>query len=328
MRVAILHDPTYNCMSDPEKDVIYKHRRDIKASIQSALEDLGHATQSIETGTSIFEQLQSIEFDIAFNISCEDQAFGPLVLEKMQAPYTGSDALSHMLAIDKPMTKNVLRAAGVKTPKFQVFSLQNKTELNSELRFPLFAKPSRGGCSYGISNDNLVFNKAQLTRVIERIHTQYNQPALVEEFAEGREFTIGILENSGLLVLPVLEISYEHLPPGQGRFRTFDSKMLKTGLIKSVCPAQLSRQCVDRIKKAALAAYRAVGCRDFARVDIRFDVTGAPQVLEVNSLPGLDRDFGSFTRMASEAGMEYHELVQTILLSVCKRHSVTYWTSK
>jgi len=218
----------------------------------------------------------------------------------------------------------VLRAAGVETPKFQVFSPQNTVELNSELRFPLFVKPSRGGCSCGIDNDNLVFNKIQLTYVVERIHTQYNQPALVEEFAEGREFTVGILENGGLLVLPVLEIIYE---PGQVRFRTFDSKMSKPGLTKSVCPAPLSRSDIDRIKKTAFAAYKATGCRDFARVDIRFDIAGTPQVLEVNSLPGLDRDFGSFTRMAYEAGIAYHELVRTILLSACKRHGVTYWTS-
>jgi D-alanine-D-alanine ligase len=306
-----------------------RHERRIvsREAIKSALEEAGHAVQLIEANDSVFDQLRTEKPDIAFNIYVgrqgeSQQALVPCILEKLGLPYTGSGPLAHSVALDKPMTKRILQAGGIPTPRFQVFSPRDDVDLDPQLTFPLFIKPAGAGCSAGITEENLVHSETELARTVRRIIRDYHQPAIVEEFLGGREFTVGILGNDSPRAFPLLEVDFGDVSENPIRFRTFGIKMLGEGHVKSVCPAPLEPELATRVKQTALATYEAVGCRDFARVDTRLDEQGMPQVLEVNSLPGLTPEASSYTIMALADGLPFHELTLAILTHACKRYGI------
>jgi len=324
MKIAIVYDSLVYGSINVEENEIYKHRQDIKNDVQKVIEDIGHITTLIEANDNIIEQLRNKKVDIVFNISCTGpggcrHALVPLILDWLGIPYTGSGPLAHMVALDKPTAKRVFKAFNIQTPRFQVAS--HSDEIDLDINYPLFVKPVVGGCSLGVADDSLVHTKSQLREIVEKIITVYNQPALIEEYVDGREFTVGILGNDNPIVLPILEFDFENTI--QKKFRTFETKMVQQNVITSICPAQLSIDYIHHIQETAIAAYRAVGCYDFARIDIRLDTQGRAQVLEVNSLPGLAQGFGSFTQMAQIGGMTYPNMIEAIFMYACMRYKLS-----
>ena len=327
MNVGILCDPIPESTDDPEQRVIHGRWRATREGVRAALQKHGHTPVVVPADETIFERLHAHQIDIGFNVFTgtrgdSPQSFVPSVLDMLGIPYTGSGVLAHSVALDKPTTKSVLQAAGIHTPPFQVFAPGEGVELDPLLSFPLFVKPSRSGSSLGITGDSLVRTEEELARAVHKVTAGYHQPALVEEFVRGREFTLGILGNDPATVLPILEVDFGDLPDDRAAFRTFGTKFLGEGSAKSTCPALLDSDQANRLKETALAAYRAVGCCDFARVDIRLDADAAPQVLEINSLPRLAPDGGSLGKMASVAGLAFDELIQAILVHACKRYGM------
>jgi D-alanine-D-alanine ligase len=241
----------------------------------------------------------------------------------MDIPYTGSNTFSLALALNKALTKKILAAEGIPTPRFQLFTAANEA-LDEQLKFPLIAKPNCEGSAKGINKANVVYNKEELYTRISETLKDYKQEVLVEEFIEGKELTVGILENVKTVILPILEIDFSECKESGEFFYSWRMKEFQgnqeMGLIPTFhCPARLEKQIEAKVKETALRTHHAVGCFDISRTDIRLDANGIPYVLEINPLPGLNPRESNFPLMAYAAGMKYEDLIDAILMSASKR---------
>lgn len=295
-------------------------------ALLAAVEQAGHGAIPIEVDLDCLANLRRHRPDIAFNIAeglpgPGREAQAPAMCEMAGVPHTGSGVLTLALGLNKAMTKRVLLQHGIATPAFRVIP-PDTTASTAGLRFPLFVKPVREGSSMGISPRSVVRTPEELAAQVNSIHAAYNQPALVEEFLEGREFTIGILGNAEPTVLPITEINYAALPAGYPPVYTYQFKKEWEDDRLYPCPAQVDGALERALKDTALATYRAVNCLDVGRVDLRLDAAGVPHVLEINPLPGMAPGFSDLPRQADAAGMTYPELVRTILDRAIARYGL------
>lgn len=298
-------------------------------AIALALRSRGHTVEAIDVEyPSLFSYFRKNSVDMVFNIA--EGKYGkfresevPAVLDYLNIPYTGSDTFSLALALNKALTKRILKAENIPTPDFQVFS-KGDEELSSELKFPLIVKPNCEGSAKGISKSNVVDNRKDLFAKIDEVISTYKQEALVEEFIEGKELTVGILENGKTTILPILEIDFSSCKNSGEYFYTWRMKEYQgnteLGLVPTFhCPARLDKATQERVREAALRTHRAIGCVDISRTDIRLDKDNTPYVLEINPLPGLDPKESNFPIMAYAAGMKYEDLIEAILMSASER---------
>lgn len=298
-------------------------------AIALALRSRGHTVEAIDVEyPSLFSYFRKNSVDMVFNIA--EGKYGkfresevPAVLDYLNIPYTGSDTFSLALALNKALTKRILKAENIPTPDFQVFS-KGDEELSPELKFPLIVKPNCEGSAKGISKSNVVDNRKDLFAKIDEVISTYKQEALVEEFIEGKELTVGILENGKTTILPILEIDFSSCKNSGEYFYTWRMKEYQgnteLGLVPTFhCPARLDKETQERVREAALKTHRAIGCVDISRTDIRLDKDNTPYVLEINPLPGLDPKESNFPIMAYAAGMKYEDLIEAILMSASER---------
>ncbi len=287
------------------------------AALCGALAVGGHQPLRVEAEPGFPARLAALRPDFVFNVAegaggPGREAQVPAVCELLGLPYTGSGVLALALGLDKAMTKRVLSACGVPTPRFVV--VPPGMELNAaDLRPPLFVKPLSQGSSMGVTPRSLVRDHAAAAAQVAEVHAAYGEPALVEAFLPGREFTIGILGNGAPQVLPIMEIDFGAVPPGYPPVYTYQFKREWDADRFYRCPAPLEAGLQRELQRLALAAYAALACRDVARVDLRLDAAGQPQVIEVNPLPGMVPGFSDLPRQAAVAGMGYAELVVGIL---------------
>lgn len=296
------------------------------AAIRQAIESLGHEAIPIEANRLAYERLLTTPVDLAFNISegywgRNREAHIPACLEMLNIPYTGSDVLTLALALDKGLTKKILAYHRIPTAPFQIIASPEE-ELREGLHFPLFVKPCYEGSSKGIEFDSRVEQESSFRQKVAELFTAYRQPVLVEEFLPGREFTVGIIGNDNPLILPIREINYDHCPAGTPPVYSHYFKVHWDDPAFYLCPAPLTLWEEKRIKDTALAAYRAVGCRDLGRVDIRLDKEGTPCVMEINPLPGLAPGFSDFPLAAEAAGLTYRDMIGLIIEAACRRYQI------
>ena len=329
MRVAL----TYNLKKkDPLKPADYFSEYDSEETINSvitALKNKGHSVDAIDVEyPALFSYFKKNRVDMVFNIA--EGTHGrfresevPAVLDYLNIPYTGSETFSLALALNKALTKKILRAENIPTPNFQLFVKGNE-DLSVDLAFPLIVKPNCEGSAKGINKTNVVNNKEELFRKVKECIDVYKQEALVEEFIEGKELTVGILENGKTRVLPILEIDFSNCKKSGEYFYSWKMKEFQgnteLGLVPEFyCPARLDKDVEEKVKDVALRTHRAVGCLDISRTDIRLDKSNVPYVLEINPLPGLDPKESNFPIMAYAAGMAYDDLIEAILISASER---------
>jgi len=327
MRIVLISDPLITNYSEPVSITIGSTHNKVINSIASAIVNLGHEVKCVESNYELEETISRIKPQIAFNLSNEEDgksgfAFTPSLLDKLNIPYTGSNAEVCVSAFNKDKTKQILQEAGIPTSKYCLIADPSEIQIPDSLSFPLFIKPVRGGCSQGIYEQNLVFSKESCLKIVRTTIEQSNQPVLVEEFLGGREFTVGILGNDPPQALPILE--YENGTPESNNypFRSFNTKMINGKSEIKSCPAILSGIEEDRIRNLAVKTYLAVGCRDYARIDIRCDKDGIPHVMEMNALPSLIPNGSSFATMAETAGISFDNLISTILMSAYERYGI------
>ncbi len=265
------------------------------------------------------KELRDLDADLVFNLfegfaDCpETEAAIPEVLSQMGIPYTGCPAPVLNLALDKAKTKLALIAAGIRTPDFQLLNL--KTLDMFRLDYPCIVKPHRGDASSGLSADSVVNDFWALERQVGRICHSFGGDALVSEFLPGREFNATVMGNSELTVLPMSEIVYS-LPPGMPEILTFAAKWEDDSLYfegtKPVCPAEIEVEQEQHIAKTVTAAYRLLGCRGYARVDMRLDEEGELNVIEVNPNPDISPGTGA-ARQVAACGMTYTQFIERIV---------------
>ncbi|MEW5849001.1 MAG: ATP-grasp domain-containing protein [Myxococcota bacterium] len=291
-------------------------------AIANAIASHGHEVIRLEATPDLPRQVLATQPDVVFNIAeglagRSREAHVPALLELLGIPYTGSDAATLAVALDKALAKRVLRQHNIPTPAFQVMDT-GKERLDRALRFPLIVKPNAEGTSKGIGPSSVVDNEEQLRAQARELIERYDQRVLVEEYIKGREFTIGLLGHRPPKVLPPMEIVFTD-PANERPLYDFAIKQDWNRHVRYDCPAQLTPQLLRSLEKVARDTFEALDCRDVGRVDVRLGNDGVPYVLEVNPLPGLTPDFSDLVLIAKAAGMDYRTLIGEILAGAIKR---------
>lgn len=302
-------------------------------SIQRALESGGHRAIFIPADRRLFDALREARPDICFNIAEGLQGDGreaqvPALLEMLGIPYTASQVVANAISLEKTLTKRLWRDAGLPVAPFQEFTAAEEA-LRPGLRFPLFVKPSREGTGMGVDLGAVVHDEGELRARVAWVLQAYRQPALVEAFLPGREFTVGVLGQAevasftcrphlygpdGFHRFPILEIeSQRSITPGVYGYRAKSKDLWEPGAPAYLCPASLEPKLVDRLQRLALRAHRAIGAMDVSRVDFRLDGRGEPYLLEINTLPGLNPEVSDLCIMARAEGLPYEHLILEIL---------------
>ncbi len=306
----------------------------IKA-VTSALDQF-HDVVPIEADEGVFHKLQRERPEIVFNIAeglygSSREAQVPAMLEMLRIPYTGSDPLTLAVCLDKSRAKEILSYYRIPTPRFHVVSVFSELQ-HLQTDFPCVVKPLHEGSSKGIYDSSLVSNTYDLQQEVGRIFEHYNEPALIEKFLPGREFTVAMLGNgNNVTVLPIVEIKFASLPAGVNHIYSYEAKWIwdqsDTPLDIFDCPAHISANLSHEIESICRRAYDVLRCRDWCRVDVRLDEHGVPNIIELNPLPGIlprPEDNSCFPKAARVAGIGYNELIQTVLVLAAKRCGLLY----
>jgi D-alanine-D-alanine ligase len=316
-------------------------------SVQRALIPSGHRTKLVPVALDVhklIDELRDNPPDMIFNL-CESLDGDPTqemslaaLFELLKIPYTGSRAFALGLALNKSRVKEILNYHNIPTAGHFLCADLDKFNKNgySKLKdkFPLIVKPSREDASIGIENNSVVYNETDLKKRIEHIIEEYKQPALVEQFIDGREINVSVVGNvvkdeNDLIVFPVSEIKFDGLPSDYPKIVSYNSKwMYRTTEFentRAVCPAEnISPALEKKICETAKKVYKIIGVSDYARVDFRVK-DNIPYVLEVNPNPDIasdaDEDTG-FTRSGKAYGWSYEQLIQNIISFAAKRWSV------
>jgi D-alanine-D-alanine ligase len=295
-------------------------RADTIEAIESALVGLGHEVERIGNVKNLAQRLvEGRRWDLVFNIAEGMHGIGreaqvPALLDAYDIAYTFSDTLVMALTLHKGMTKHIVRAMGVPTPDFAVIERPDEAEA-VDLPYPLFVKPVAEGTGRGIGGKSRVTSKAELVEGCREIIATYRQPALVESFLPGREFTVGVAgSGSEARSLGALEVGF---------LGTAESTIY--GLVnKEECETRITYTLVrDDTARAAEAvavrAWQVLGCRDAGRVDLRCDANGRPAFIEVNPLAGLNPHHSDLPILAEQAGIAFPELIRIIVESASRR---------
>jgi len=301
--------------------------------IRAAIETDGHETVFIPADSNLPYALKEVKPDICFNIAeglggDAREAQTPALLEMLKIPYTGSRVLTNAISLDKTLTKRIWRDRHLPVAPFQEFIFGDEP-LRPELRFPLFVKPAREGTGMGVDARAIVNNEAELRERVEYVIRMYHQPALVEVFLPGREFTVGILgrydsilysrhpewyDKDGFLRLPILELdSARSVTPGVYGIEAKAQSVGSEGAPDYICPAPLDPELTKKLQHLAYRAHVVLGALDVSRTDIRLDADGNPRLLEINTLPGLTPGYSDLCIQAKAHGISYEDLILEIL---------------
>lgn len=299
--------------------------------IKDALTSLGYKTTTFNVDSKVerlIEFLQEEKPDLIFNlVECiENEAILEMniagLYELFKIPYTGAGPLALGTALNKPRVKDILFANGIRTPNFQVFKVSDKIVLKDGMEFPLIVKPSHEDASVGIADASVVYNMNDLRKRVRYIFNEFEQPALVEQYIDGRELNVAVIGNKQPVTLPISEIEFSGLNPGMHKIVSYAAKWLN-GTVEyegtnGVCPAPLEPEMESYLRETALKCYQLIGCRDYARVDFRLSPDGVAYVLEVNPNPDISDDAG-FARSARAHGFTFPKIVGKIVESAFER---------
>ena len=299
---------------------------DAPATIQAVREAIaasGHEVIDLEATADLPALIETTKPDLVFNMAegikgrnRESQV--PALLELLDIPYSGSDPAALNIALDKALAKKIVRQHGIPTPNFFTMTT-GKERLPRDLRFPAIVKPIAEGSSKGVHATSVVENEAELREAAQRMIAKYDQPALVEDYIGGREFTVGMLGERRPKVLPPMEVVF--LDQSETRpVYSFEFKQDWSSKIRYDVPARLEPAQVKALERAARECFIALGCRDVARVDFRMDEQGKIYFLECNPLPGLTPGWSDLVLIAKAAGIEYNALIAEILSGAIRRY--------
>ncbi|PIQ84168.1 MAG: D-alanine--D-alanine ligase [Candidatus Omnitrophica bacterium CG11_big_fil_rev_8_21_14_0_20_63_9] len=312
---------TYNVKSEwvlkpgdpPDINAELDHEETV-AHIERAFQEAGHTVVRIGNARQLIELAGKVPVDIVFNIAegyegrnRESQV--PILLEMLRIPFVGADGLTLGLTLDKVLTKKVLIAEGIATPRYaEVTDPEKLWEV--DLTFPLIVKLRCEGSSKGLSPKSLVNTPDELRAQVRFLADTYKHATIfIEEFVEGEEFTVAIIGNESPDVFPVVQVALDGRTDLGRNF--FHYAYLRSGA-DYICPAKIPEPLAKQMQDLALRTYQAVECRDFGRVDFRVDRKGRPYVLEINPLPSLSPE-DVFNFVAKHRGITHYQIISRIL---------------
>ena len=326
MKIAILH--TKDALEPPVDPVLDQ--------LDEALRANGHETRRIMVDDTVEPLVAALTHEppeLVFNIA--ESFAGKSALESnvaallnlLKLRYTGSSPAGLIVAGDKTLTKKVLSFHGILTAKFATV-FRGNVDWAGDINFPLILKPPQEDASLGITQKSIVNDVKELLETISSIQTEYESPVLAEEFIDGREFYVGVIGNSNVQALPIIELDFSKFPKGLPKIASWSAKWGEDGDGKgaefagteSVFPTDLSEDLAERIKKVAIDAFQALRLRDYARVDLRVTDSGKIYVIEVNPNCYLEQK-SEFASAAQKEGIEYPALINRIIELASARYS-------
>ncbi len=328
MRIGITYDlrTDYLSMGYSMEETAEFDKEETIAGIEDALRELGYETDRIGHARALIHRLEAGErWDLVFNI-CEGlagiarEAQVPAILELYNVPYVFSDPFVLSLTLHKGMTKRVVRDAGVPTSDFCVYERERDL---ADLRFtpPYFIKPVAEGTGKGCSSRSIILTAESLNAGCQQLVEQFQQPVLIESYLAGREFTVGITGTGPqATVVGAMEIVLLSNAE-QGGYSYENKSQYEDRVTYRPCHPATEPVSAAAIQ-VALKAWRALGCRDGGRVDIRCDVSQNPMFLEVNPLAGLNPKDSDLPILARMAGLGYTQLIGKIMVSALARYSL------
>ena len=290
-----------------------------------------HRVTLIEANEEAYQRLRTVQPDVVFNIAeglrgASREAQIPAMLEMLGIPYTGSDPVTLGLCLDKSRAKEILSHYRIPNSPFYVLSsLEELAKV--QISFPAIVKPLHEGSSKGIYNTSVVSTTSELDAEVEKVIVEYGQPALVEKFLSGREFTVALLGNgSSVKTFPIVEVNFDSLPEGMNHVYSYEAKWILDQLDNPLdvhrCPALLEPELRQKIESMCRQAFRLLGCRDWCRIDVRLDEHGEPHIIELNPLPGIlpnPDEHSCYPQAARAAGMSYNQMINAVLDAALQR---------
>jgi D-alanine-D-alanine ligase len=301
--------------------------------IKHGIESAGHDYLFIEADENILETLKQVKPDLVFNraegVRGESrESHIPAILEMLGIPYVGANVLSTAVCLNKGWTKKFLAFHGIVTPQFNILSSTRQVN-KLDFIFPVILKPNEEGSSVGINEDNVVSDKKQLVKKLGLMLKEYQQPILVEQFIQGREFSVGVLDCLGPKpqVLALLEIDFSKFPSEVGGVYGQKAKTIYEGLDHYICPAKVRSDLKKKIERNSIEICKLLEVPDFARIDYRMDANEELYFLEINPLPGMDfdpdnLDISFYPYMADKSGYTYDQLIQKLIESAARRYGL------
>jgi D-alanine-D-alanine ligase len=287
----------------------------------------------IEADDKAYARLKRLKPHLVFNFA--ERVFGPnreshipTICEMLEIPYTGSDPLTLGVCLDKSRTKEILSYHRIPNPGFWI--VESAACLPRDIRLPAIVKPLFEGSSKGIRNNSVVRTLLELYERVAEVVRLYNQPAIVERFIGGREFTVGVLGSyPDLEILPIVEIDHSQLPPGATPIYSYEAKWIWDTPANPLeifhCPADISEALRLRIEHLVTRTISVLRVRDWCRIDVRCDDAGVPNILEVNPIPGAlpnPDDNSCLPKAARTAGYTYSGLIHRVVDEACARYGL------
>lgn len=319
MKVAVLANLKEDAPISPDDPPGRWDDLDDRITVDTLLESLheiGYEAKYFPAELKSIEEIKAYNPDLCFNSSEghygeSREAQMPAILDILRIPYTCAGVLGMSLAHNKDVAKQMFRYAGLPTAQF--FVMSSMSDLDGRgLKFPLFVKPASEGSSIGINEKAVVYNQEELERQTAMILNLHETKVLVEEYIDGREFTIGMLGDE---VLPIVEIIS---PTG---FYDREQKEDIESEVYRICPADLSEEKTRQFQEIARQAKKVLYLEDVCRMDLRMDKDGNPYILEVNPIPLMhpDPEQASLLYASRAAGYTYTDMVRKIVDSALRR---------
>jgi D-alanine-D-alanine ligase len=304
--------------------------------LDAALAETGHTSRRIAVDDAVeplIAQLKDPLPDLVFNLAESFRGKSALesnvaaLLNLIDLRYTGSSPAGLILAGDKTLTKKVLAFHGIQSAKFATV-YRGQLDWAHEINFPLLVKPPQEDASLGITQKSIVNDVKELLDVISATQQEYQSPVLVEEFIDGREFYVGVIGNSKVEALPIIELDFSKFPAGLPKIASWEAKWGDEGDEKgaqfegtqSIFPTDLSEELTQKIQRVAVDAFQALRLRDYGRIDLRVTASEEVYVIEANPNCYLEKN-SEFARAAQKSGMEYPALIARIVELASARYS-------
>lgn len=326
MKITVLHS----------KDALEPPVDPLLDQLDAALLASGHASRRLAVDDAVqplIDELTTEQPDLVFNLAESFRGKSALesnvaaLLNLLDLRYTGSSPAGLILAGDKTLTKKVLAFHGIQSAKFATV-YRGQVDWAGDIDFPLLVKPPQEDASLGITQKSIVNDVKELLDVISSTQQEYQSSVLVEEFIDGREFYVGVLGNSNVEAMPIIELDFSKFPAGLPKIASWEAKWGDDGDergaefegTESVFPTDLSEELSKRIQQVAINSFQALRLRDYARIDLRVTEKEEIYVIEANPNCYLEEK-SEFARAARQSGLEYAALIARIVELASARYS-------
>jgi D-alanine-D-alanine ligase len=326
VKITVLHS----------KDALDPPVDPLLGELDAALAENGHTTRRLAVDDAVqplIDELTKEQPELVFNLAESFRGKSALesnvaaLLNLLDLRYTGSSPAGLILAGDKTLTKKVLAFHGIQSAKFATM-YRGQVDWSGDIKFPLLVKPPQEDASLGITQKSVVNDVKELLDVISSTQQEYQSPVLVEEFIDGREFYVGVIGNSKVEALPIIELDFSKFPAGLPKIASWEAKWGDDGDekgaqfegTKSIFPTDLSEELANKIQQVAIDSFQALRLRDYARIDLRITAEEEVYVIEANPNCYLEQN-SEFARSAQKAGFEYPALIARIVELASARYS-------